>query len=197
MKKKGKATPVAFILTDPEGHNRITEYKTAELSACDVLLFEEEIATSDILLLQQEVPKEVNEKAVEIACKNDTKIILNPAPAREISDEIAKKIFLVTPNEQEAEFINSERFENCIITVGDKGCIINVDTNIPAKKVVPKDSTGAGDTFNGVLAVCLAEGMDFITACKYAVHGAGISVSRDYVIDSIPYREETERSLNE
>ena len=54
------------------------------------------------------------------------------------------------------------------------------------------DTTGAGDTFNGVLAVCLAEGMDMETACRYAVAASGISVTKKGVLNAIPYRKEIE-----
>ena len=193
--KKGFITPVAFILTDKNGENRVTEYSTAELTAEDVEAFKEEIISSDILLLQQEVPPEVNEKAAEIACQSNVKVILNPAPAREINDFFAQNIYLVTPNEQEAEYINPKRFKNCITTLGSRGCIINGGTVIPALPVKPVDTTGAGDTFNGVLAVCIAEGMTFENACRYAVTASGLSVSEKYVINSIPHRTETERRM--
>jgi len=193
--KNGKTTPFAFILTDKNGENRVTEYKTAELDEDDVFSFEEEIASSDILLLQQEVPSCVNEKAVEIAKKHNIKVILNPAPIRDISDDMAKNVFAVTPNEQEIQAIDVNRFENCITTLGKKGCLINGKTSVSAIEVKAVDTTGAGDTFNGVLAVCIAEGMDLEKACKYAVTASGISVGRKYVLNAIPYREETERKM--
>ena len=195
--KCGKATPFAFILTDKNGENRVTEYKSAELDAEDVISFEKEIASSDILLLQQEVPTAVNAKAIEIARKHDVKVILNPAPIRYISDEVAEAVFAVTPNEQEMQAINSERFKNCIATLGKKGCLINGKTLIRGIDVKVLDTTGAGDTFNGVLAVCIAEGMDLAEACKYAVTASGISVSKKYVLNAIPYRNEIEKILKE
>lgn len=193
--KQGKTTPFAFILTDKNGENRVTEYKTAELDVNDVISFEEEIASSDILLLQQEVPCAVNEKAVEIADKYCVKVILNPAPIREISDKMAKRVFMVTPNEQEMQAINIKRFKNCIATLGKKGCLINGAKMVSGIDVKAVDTTGAGDTFNGVLAVCIAEEMSLDDACKYAVTASGISVGRKYVLNAIPYREEIERML--
>ena len=193
--KSGKTTPFAFILTDKNGENRVTEYKSAELNVGDVLSFEEEIASSDILLLQQEVPVEVNEKAVEIAKKHNVKVILNPAPIRNIYDDMAEKVFAVTPNEQEMQAIDTNRFRNCITTVGRKGCIINGADEISGIEVRAVDTTGAGDTFNGVLAVCIAEEMDLKEACRYAVTASGISVGRKYVLNAIPYREEIERRM--
>ncbi len=195
--KKGKRTTFAFILTDKHGENQVTEYKGAELSAEDIMGFESEITKSDILLLQQEVPCEVNDMAVQLAKKHGVRVILNPAPMREISDEIADAIFAVTPNEQERQAIDGKRFRNNITTLGKQGCLINEDVFIPAIKVHTVDTTGAGDTFNGVLAVCLAEGKDMETACKYAVTASGISVGRNYVLNAIPYREEIEGRMKD
>ena len=171
------------------------EYKTAELDKNDVISFKEEIASSDILLLQHEVPDEVNAAAVKLAKKHNVKVILNPAPIRCISGKIAKNIFAVTPNEQEIQAIDLSRFENCITTLGKRGCMINGEISIPAIDVEVVDTTGAGDTFNGTLAVCIAEGMDLKKSCKYAVTASGISVGRRYVLNAIPYREEIERKI--
>lgn len=190
--KKGEKTTIAFILTDKDGENRVTGMHGAKLCVADVEGFANDIQEADILLLQQEVPVEVNEKAVEIAKKYGTKVILNPAPAREISHYISQNVFMVTPNEVEQEAIDIRNFENCITTLGSKGCLINGETAIPSMKVKAVDTTGAGDTFNGVLAVCIAEGMELESAAKYAVAASGLSVSRKYVLNSIPYRDEIE-----
>lgn len=193
--KDSKITPFAVILTDKTGENRVTEYKSAELDENDVISFENEIATSDILLIQQEVPKEVNETAVKLAHKHNVKVILNPAPIREISNEMANAVFMVTPNEQEMQAIDIKRFKNCITTLGKKGCMINGTDAVSGIDVKAIDTTGAGDTFSGVLAVCIAEGMDLKTACRYAVTASGISVGKKYVLNAIPRRKEIERML--
>lgn len=195
--KQGEKTTFAFILTDKSGENQVTVYKGAQLSCEDVLAFEQEIATSDILLLQQEVPNEVNLLAAKIADKYHVKVILNPAPIRPISDELVSMLYMVTPNEHEQQAIESSRFQNIITTLGEKGCMINETMTIPSMKSLAVDTTGAGDTFNGVLAVCIAEGMNLTAACKYAVVASGISVSRRHVLDAIPYRREIERRLRE
>lgn len=195
--KQGMRTTFAFILTDKHGENQVTGYHGAELTVDDALGFESEIAESDILLLQQEVPCEVNEMAAQLAKKHGVKVILNPAPIREISDEMAEAVFAVTPNEQEKQAIDIKRFCNHITTLGSKGCLLNEETLIPAIEVQVVDTTGAGDTFNGVLAVCLAEGMELTRACEYAVTASGISVGRNYVLNAIPYREEIERKMKD
>ena len=194
--KANKRTAFAVILTDKSGENKVTAYKDAELCGADVDLFEEEIANSDILLLQHEVPNEVNQAAVSIAKKYGVRVILNPAPVRSISDTLANEVFAVTPNEQEKEAIDISRFKNCITTLGSKGCSINGETFIDAINVKVRDTTGAGDTFNGVLAVCLANGMDITSACKYAVTASGLSVEKNGVLNAIPTKEEIERKIN-
>ncbi len=191
--KRDKSTTLAFILTDKKGENQVTVYKNAELAVADVDSFESEIASSDVLLLQNEVPEEVNIRAVEIAKKYGVKIILNPAPVRDIPEIIAKEVFAVTPNEQENKAIDSKRFLNVITTLGKKGCLINGKTKLKPKKVKAVDTTGAGDTFNGALAVFVAEGDDIETACKKAITASSLSVTKKYVLDSIPKREEVTR----
>ena len=195
--KKGLRTTFAVILTDKNGENQVTGFRSAELSVEDVLSFEEEIGSSDILLLQHEVPEEVNEAAVELANKHNVKVILNPAPIRPISEKIAKSVFAVTPNEQEQKAIESDRFSNVITTLGSKGCSINNEKFIKAIDVKPVDTTGAGDTFNGVMAVLLAEGKDLETACRYAVCASGLSVTKNGVLNAIPKREEIERKMKD
>lgn len=194
--KKGKKTTFAVILTDKHGENQVTGYRCAQLTAEDVLAFEEEIAGSDVLLLQNEVPEGVNELAADLAAKHGVKVILNPAPIRKISDHMAGKLFAVTPNQQEKQAIDPSRFCHVITTLGDKGCSIDDETFIHALPVKPVDTTGAGDTFNGVLAVCLAEGKDLQTACRYAITASGLSVTKHYVLNSIPTREEIERRMS-
>ena len=195
--KKGMKTTFAVILTDKNGENQVTGYRSAELSIEDVISFEEEIKNSDILLLQQEVPESVNEVAVELANKHNVKIILNPAPIRTIPEKIAESVFAVTPNEQEQKAIDTDRFRNVITTLGSKGCSINNEKFINAIAVKPVDTTGAGDTFNGTMAVLLAEGKPLETACRYAVLASGLSVTKKGVLNAIPTREEIERKMKD
>ncbi len=193
--KKAGNTTFAVILTDSLGENRVTVYRDSELEVSDLALFENEIKGSNILLLQNEVPTAVNEKAVKIANKYGVKVILNPAPIREIPQNIANSVFAVTPNEQEKQAIDGSCFKNVIATLGDKGCSINNEIFVKAMPVCAVDTTGAGNTFNGVLAVCIAEGMDLKTACEYATVAASLNVTKKGVIESIPTRNEIERKM--
>lgn len=189
---KKERSPYAVITTDKNGENRVCVYRGAELTVDDIECFAEEIKTADVLLINNETPIAVNERAVGIAKANGVRVILNPAPKRVHGSEFLDKIDLFTPNEHETDGL--EKYMSVIVTLGDKGCLIKnlgmlVD-GIKVEKVV--DTTGAGDTFNGVLAVCLAENMDMESACERANTASAIKVTRKYILDSIPTRKEVE-----
>ena len=192
---KNERSPYAVITTDKHGDNKVCVYRGAELSVDDLNCFLEEIKSADILLINNETPIEVNEKAVEIAKSNGVKIILNPAPQREHECKLLDAIDLFTPNEHETKGLES--YQNVIITLGEKGCLIRkTGKAVPALKFKEVlDTTGAGDTFNGVLAACIAEGENVETACQKANIAASIKVTRKYILDSIPTREEIEDYL--
>ena len=182
-------TACAAILTDGTGETRVTVARGIELDAADVDFgFKEQIVAADILLLNNEVPGEVNLCASEIAAANGVRIIFNPAPARPIPAELAKRIFLFTPNEFEAAALGEVAGE-VVTTLGARGCRIrSTGEVVPSPPVKAIDSTGAGDTFNGVLAVRLAEGAPLREACAAANAAAARSVTIRHVLPSIPRR---------
>lgn len=192
---KQERSPYAVITTNKKGDNCVCVYRGAELDEQDVELFADEIKTADILLINSEVPISVNQRAVEIAKENGVKIVLNPAPACKCDKEFLDKINLFTPNEHETDGL--ENYQNVIVTLGDKGCLIKSENKlIPAEKVKTViDTTGAGDTFNGILCACLANGLDLRKACQTANVASAIKVGRKYILDSIPTREEIENYL--
>lgn len=194
--KKPENTAFAAIVTDANGRNRVTVYQGAQLSPDDVTEFETAIRQADVLLLNNEVLEAVNVRAVELAKKHGAKVVLNPAPARNICDDILNQVDLFTPNEHET--LGLEEKENVIVTLGQEGCLIKSRNEIiPPLKVKAVDTTGAGDTFNGVLAACLADGDDLRQACKTANLAASIKVGRKYVLGSIPGKEEIEKYATE
>ena len=185
---KRQATACAAILTDGTGETRVTVYPGAQLSAKDVDGFAGSIATADFLLLNNEVPEEVNLAAVEIARQYGVKIIFNPAPARKLPRKVLEAVSIFTPNEFEEKGLGEVGCE-VITTLGVKGCRIrSTGEEIPAPMVKAVDSTGAGDTFNAVLATRLSEGETLHDACVAANAAAAQSVSVKYVIPSLPYR---------
>lgn len=165
----------------------------------------------EILLLQLEIPLSTVEYTVKNANKNGIKIILNPAPVKNIPEELYKQLWLITPNKREAEMltgvhvINESSAEkaadiflekgvkNVIISMGEDGAYIKSQDYtgiIPAVRIRVIDITAAGDVFNGALAVALAEGNDFRSAVIFANKAASISATRMGAQASAPYRKE-------
>ncbi len=194
--KKDGMTAYASIITDKTGATHVTVYQGVFLSEKDVEAFENEIKSADVLLLNNEVPEEVNEKAARIATQNGVMIIMNPAPYREISDFLKENVSYFTPNEHETKGLENKN--NLVVTLGEKGCFIKAkNKSVQAIKIKAVDSTGAGDTFNGVFASMLGDGNDIETAVRYATVAAGLSVSKKYAVSSIPKKEEIEEIINE
>ena len=182
-------TACAAILTDGSGETRVTVARGSELDEADVDFgFKDEIAAADVLLLNNEVPEEVNLRASEIAEANGVRIIFNPAPSRPMPEALKRRVSLWTPNEFEEPSIGDVDGE-VVTTLGAGGCRIrSTGEVIPAPVAKAVDSTGAGDTFNGVLAVRLAEGASLRDACIAANEAAAKSVAARYVLPSIPHR---------
>lgn len=187
---KEESSAFAAIVTDKTGSNHVTVYQGAQLSANDVFLFEDAIKEADILLLNNEVSEDVNIEAIKIAKKHGVKCILNPAPARKTSAYVIDSIDLFTPNEHES--LGIEDKENVVMTLGSKGCLIkSTGETVPTVKCgTVVDTTGAGDTFNGVLSAMLANGYNIAAAARIANAVASLGVTRKYAVSSIPSDEE-------
>ena len=190
--RKDIPTAYGVIVTDKGGDNRVTVYGGASLDEADVADFATEIASADVLLINNEVPESVNVSAVRVAKENGTKIIYNPAPVRDICEYLLANTDIFTPNEHEMQALGER--DNVIVTVGARGCEVRwLGTVVPAFKVDRVvDTTGAGDTFSGVLSVLIAEGRDITDACRIANAAASLEVTRKYVMPAIPTRADVE-----
>ncbi|HEY5561333.1 MAG TPA: ribokinase [Clostridiaceae bacterium] len=207
-------TPTGTALINVfNGQNTIILYSGAN-SKCsheNLLGLEELIKRSKILLMQLEIPMETVEWAIDKAKEMDTKVILNPAPASVLKDELYKKIDILIPNEIEARdllslddktsyeellniFIN-KGVNKVIITLGSEGVIYSEGENVynkPAYKVKAIDSTGAGDAFIGGLCTSISKGKSFEEAIDYASRVAAIKVTRFGAQEALPREEEVE-----
>ncbi len=185
---RSRPTACAAILTDGTGETRVTVYPGAALEARDVDGFAGAIATADFLLLNNEVPEEVNVAAAGLAVKYGVKVLFNPAPARAVSKDIRDAVAVWTPNEFEEEALGEVPGE-VVTTLGARGCRIrSTGETIPAPQAKAVDSTGAGDTFSAVLATRLADGETLRDACSAANGAAAKSVETKYVMPSLPRR---------
>jgi len=196
VSREGESSDFASIITDASGTTHVTVFQGAALEPGDISAFSGEIASADVLVLDNEVPETVNLEAAEIAAANGVKVVLNPAPYRPLPARLTELVDFYTPNEFETKGLESVRGE-VVGTLGDRGCEIrSLGVTIPAAsfgKAV--DTTGAGDTFNGVLAARLAEGEPLESACRAANAAAGLEVTKRYVLRAIPTRDETESAL--
>jgi len=204
---------VALIIVDSNGENSIVVApgSNGNLLPEDIpgKLFDS--GRCEILLLQLEIPVLTVEYCAVKASDKGIKVILNPAPARRLSDNLLKHTWLITPNETEAEILTGIRVcdtasaglaasslydkgvKNVIITMGAAGAFVKSESYtgmVPGVKVKAVDTTAAGDVFNGALAVALAEGIDLKEAVVFANKAASISVTRLGAQASAPYRNE-------
>lgn len=165
------------------------------------------IISSEVLLLQLEIPMSTVETAANIAFQNGVPIILNPAPAQQISDSLLSKVSILTPNETELAILTGmkteteeELFQACssllqkgveavVVTLGAKGAYYMNHFEhgyVQANKVVAKDTTGAGDAFNGALAVGLCQGSSIKDSILYATNISAYVVTQMGAQPTIP-----------
>ena len=210
----GVGTPVI----DAEGDNSIIIVPRANmrLSVADVERAESTIAAADVLLLQLEVPIEASQRAAEIARTGGAKVILNPAPARELPDGFLAQVDIMTPNEVETEFLSGVKVSDTtgaeraarillgkgvsavILTLGDRGALLltsDVTKLIPAYKVNVVDTTAAGDAFCGALAMGLARGEKIEDAVAFANAAGALAVTVLGAAPSMPTAKQMDEFL--
>ncbi len=207
------ASGVAVILINKTGENSIVVSPGANesLSVKDIDASKPAIENADVVLVQLEIPLKTVEHVCNVAHKLQKKIILNPAPPVPLKNDVYSKLFLITPNETEvsyltgievtdektasfaADFFLNKGVQNVVITLGDHGAFFKNNEEefiVNAHKVEVKDTTGAGDIFNGALAVALAEGKHWKQILDFTNKAASLGVSKLGAQSSIPFREE-------
>ncbi|NOJ23774.1 ribokinase [Vibrio coralliilyticus] len=213
-------TGIAMIQVAESGENSIciSAEANAKLTEDAIEVDLERIRQANYLLMQLETPMCGIEKAAQVAKASRTNVILNPAPARELSDELLSCIDVITPNETEAEVLTGvtvtdnesaqeaanalhrKGIEIVLITLGAKGVWLSQNgcgELIPGFRVEATDTTAAGDTFNGALVTGLLEDLPLESAIKFAHAAAAISVTRFGAQTSIPSRDEVDAFLEQ
>lgn len=206
------ATMVGFILVEPSGENRITIAPGAldTLDATAVGAFRGAIAAADVLVVSMEIPREAVVEALRIARATGTRTVLNPAPARRLTDEALSLVDVLTPNQTEAPVLlglpadhghtDAELLEllaqrtggDVVLTRGGEGALVceaGVVTAIePIRVDRVVDTTGAGDSFTAALCTALAEGATLADAARLAARAGAHTVTRAGVIPALPTR---------
>ncbi len=212
------ASGVALIFVAKDGENSIGVASGANgrLSPEDVAKAREAITSADILLMQLETPLETVKAAAEMAVAAGVRVILNPAPAQPLGDDLLKHVSILTPNELEAELLTgvkvegtngaaeaakvliSKGIQTVLITLGPSGTFVATKDSgelVPGFKVKAVDTTAAGDVFNGALAVALAEGRPLKEAVRFANAAGALSVTKLGAQPSAPRRQDIEQFM--
>ena len=213
-------TGSAFIFLEAAtGQNAIIVAQGAagRISVADVEARRTLIQGAGLFMTQLEQPLDAAEHGLRLARGAGVRTILNPAPAAPLTDAMLALCDLITPNESEAEgltgvtvatFADAEAAADrliargvgaAIITLGEKGVLYRKDgrtLHVPARAPGPvQDTTGAGDAFNGGLAVALSEGATMEQALQFGAAVAGLSVTRHGAASAMPTRSEVDAFL--
>lgn len=214
--KSGGRTGLALITVDPSGHNQIVVIPGAnnELTAADIEGLKHIVEQCEIVVLQLEIPMETVEYTLRLSKSMGKTTVLNPAPARVLSDEILQLVDYLIPNEHELESMSGVKLTDAssiyeaaksflekgvsavVVTLGDKGCCY-VDQGrfkmYPACKVEAKDTTAAGDSFIGGFVAGYLAKRDVEAALEQAVKASALTVMKHGAQDSLPTLAEVER----
>ena len=213
MTASGKPSGVAMIQVNAEGENSIciAPESNACLTPAAIQPHLSLIHHADYLLMQLETPQETLQLAAEEAVKHHTLVILNPAPASVLEDRFLKLVDIITPNQTEAEALTGINVSDeisagqaaarlhdrgipvVVITMGRQGAWVSRREShstcgelVPGFDVEARDTTAAGDTFNGALVSCLLTGTGLKEAVRRAHAAAAVSVTRDGALSSVP-----------
>jgi ribokinase len=218
VKDEKAASGVAFIFVDKKGENSIAVASGAnfELTPDHIAQFEDAIRGADILVMQLETPVDTITAAAKVAKENGVRVILNPAPAQPLDDELLGNVSILTPNEGEAELLTGVKVEDessaekaagilldkgleaVLITLGPRGVFVSTrETSkmVSGFTVEAVDTTAAGDVFNGACSVALCENPSLDEAIRFANAAGALSVTKLGAQPSAPTRQEIEDLL--
>ena len=220
LHRAGMSCGTALVMIDREGHNylSVASGANAALLPEDVDARRDLIAASALLVLQMEIPSASTARAIALAAEEGTPVLLNYAPVFDDTLPLSPAIHVLVVNEVEASALSGMDIISLddarraaaalrrqgpravIITLGADGALLDGaegQAHVPAFPITPIDTTGAGDTFCGALAVALVEGQPLATAARFASAAAALSVTRLGAQPSIPWRREIDMKCEE
>lgn len=203
------STGIAFI-TVGENDNTIVVVAgaNAKVDKAYIDSIKDELLQHELVVLQNEIPMSTVEYVIELCSENNIPVILNPAPACKLSEQVIEKVAYLTPNEHEVKLIFEglpledvlkQYPEKLIVTQGSKGVTVckkdGTIVTIPARKAKVADTTGAGDTLNGAFAVQIAKKREIEEALLYANVAASLSTEKFGAQGGMPTDKEVETEL--
>jgi len=210
-----EASGIALITVDKNGSNTIVVASGANflLTKQRLLLAETAFSEAEVLIVQLEVPLDTVREAIDLAVKHGIKVVLNPAPALVLDDELLSKVDYFIPNEREAIQVSETEnlddaiskltgmgVKNLIITLGERGVLLvsaGEHKLLPAYKVEAVDTVAAGDAFVGAFSTGIGEGKSLEDAVRLGNAAAALSVTRHGAQPSLPFRSEVEKFIGE
>ena len=215
IKLSATPTGTALIFVDDNAENCIAvpPGSNNDLLPADIDAARSTMEGASYLLVQLVIPMPTVVRAVELAHSLGIKTIMNPAPMNPVPEELFSRIWLITPNQTEAEQLTGVHVEseddaaraaevlfakgvkNVIVTMGSKGSLVCTPEAlefVPSRKVKAIDTTGAGDVYNGALVAALSQGKSLIEAARIATLASSIAVTRMGAQTSAPYANEIE-----
>lgn len=210
---------IALIVVDSNGENAIVVSPGANyrLSSDDIDRAEDAIREADVVVLQLEIPAETVAHTIELAHRLNRKIVLNPAPIRTMPNELLRYVDVLVPNQHEAAELIGQAGSGheldppsaarellalgtgaVVITLGADGayvCAEGISEYVEPMRVVPVDTTAAGDAFTASLACSLAQGNDLLEAARFATRVAAIVVTRMGAQSSLPTIDEVDSQV--
>jgi ribokinase len=211
---RGVATAVAVPLITPDGEVGFVQYPGANRQLAPAHCAD--LPDCDVLLLQGEVLPAASLQAARVTRSRGSRVILNPAPVHEITDELLDVATIVTPNEVEARALLRDdpagerpgtdaaealRTDDrmAVVTLGSRGAAYagpDGSGTVAPPSVEAVDSTGSGDSFSAGLALGLGEGMDLPEAVRFACAAGAHAATRAGAEPGLPRRSDVERLLN-
>ena len=215
IKLSATPTGTALIFVDDNAENciAVAPGSNNDLLPADIDAARSTMEGASYLLVQLVIPMPTVVRAVELAHSLGIKTIMNPAPMNPVPEDLFSRIWLITPNQTEAEQLTGVHVEseddaaraaevlfakgvkNVIVTLGSKGSLVCTPEGrefVPSRKVKAIDTTGAGDGYNGALVAALSQGKSLIEAARIATLASSIAVTRMGAQTSAPYANEIE-----
>ena len=213
VRRSPTPTGLGFVMVDDAGANAIAIDPGAnlELGVEDLERADPVLSGSGTVLLQLEVPHRTMAAAARMGKKHGARVILNPAPGTAAGELALNDVDIVTPNEEEFRMLTGtddvETGARAIISMGPKAVVVTLGARgarvvtpgdsyaVPAPSVKAVDTTGAGDAFNGALAVALSEGEPLRQAVRFANYAGAMCVTKPEVVASLPRRSEVDEFI--
>ncbi|AJC64987.1 MULTISPECIES: ribokinase [Dickeya] len=216
-KEKPTGNALIYVAGD-DAENMISVYPGANLTvtAAEVARCRPTVAAADILLMQLENNLNAIQRMMDTAREAGTYVIVNPAPWQKVSNAFLRHVDLLTPNsteatqltgvavsdwesaERAAEVLHDKGVAKLMITLGTQGALLSTGDSlarIPVFPAQPKDTTGAGDAFNGALAARLAAGETLAEAALFASAYAAVCVEREGAANAMPLYADAQARL--